>query len=48
VGLTAALDTEARGKILSPLPAIKPRSLVFQSTAYTILTELPLLRVKVV
>jgi hypothetical protein len=26
VGPTAGLDTEARGKILSPLPGIEPRS----------------------
>jgi hypothetical protein len=44
VGPRARLDTEARGKILSPLPAIEPLSP--GRPAYspdTILTELPLL-----
>jgi hypothetical protein len=37
------LDTEARGKILSPLPGIKPRSLGRPARSHpdTILTELP-------
>jgi hypothetical protein len=29
VGLRAGLDTEVRGKIISPLPGIEPRSLGF-------------------
>jgi hypothetical protein len=38
VGPRAGLDTEVRGKILSPLPGIEPRSPSLQSG--TILTEL--------
>jgi hypothetical protein len=42
VGPRAGLDTEARGKILSPLPGIKPQSPGHPVHSQdTILTELP-------
>jgi hypothetical protein len=40
VGLRAGLDTEVRGKILSPLPGIEPRSPGL-ALGQTLPTELP-------
>jgi hypothetical protein len=46
VGLRAGLDSEARGKILLPLPGIKPRLPGHPvHTQDTILTELPWLHI---
>jgi hypothetical protein len=41
VGPRAGLDREARGKILSPLPGIKPLSSGRPARSQTLLTELP-------
>jgi hypothetical protein len=41
VGPRAGLDTEARGKILSPLPGVEPRLLGRPARSQTLLTELP-------
>jgi hypothetical protein len=41
VGPRAGLDTEARGKILSPLPGIEPRLPGRPTRSHRLLTELP-------
>jgi hypothetical protein len=40
-GPRAGLDTQARGKALSPLPAMEPQSPGRPVRSHTILTELP-------